>query len=163
MTEKGNTQLREVYFIIAMASHILALRLFLPEYSEYNLAFSVALSLPVVYTIKMYQKELYLRKGKYFVLKREWKERIVNEISLFIMSLAIGYALYISFGGQSPTWFIIGFGGAWTLRLITFTVVDCLDRAGIPVEKPPIILVVGFSLGITIGSLVGFLLSLILS
>ena len=158
-----NERLKEVYFIIAMASHILALSLFVPELSDYQLGFSVALSLPVVYTVKTYQRRIYLRKGKYFALRKEWEERIVDEIALLIMSIVVGYALFVSFGGRDFRWFLTGFSSAWALRLFTFRVVDRLKDAGIPVEKPPVILIIGYILGMVIGSFVGLVFSIIFS
>jgi len=152
------SKLKEVYFIVAMAGHILALRLFVPEYTEYSVAFSVALSLPVIYTIQAYARDLYEFKGKYFVVKKALVERIINEISLFIMSTAVGYALYLSFGGYDPFWFLIGFSTAWIMRISIFRIVEGLYHAGIPVEEPPLVLSIGIALGVLFGTLMGMLL-----
>jgi len=152
------SKLKEVYFIVAMAGHILALRLFVPEYTEYNIAFSVALSLPVIYTIQAYARDFYDFKGKYFTVRKPPLERLINEISLFIMSIAVGYALYLSFGGYDPFWFLIGFSMAWVMRVSVFKMVEGLYRADIPIEEPPLVLAVGIATGVLYGTLVGLLL-----
>jgi len=159
MDERDLKLIRDILFIIAMAWHTLVLRIFIHEYTEYNLGFSVALSLPVVYTIQRYTRTMYLMRGKYYVLRKPFKERVVNEIVLFITSTVVAYALYVGFGGRSFTWFLIGFSVAWVMRMTVTGAVNMLYSAGMPVDQPLLMLIVGLAIGALYGVLMGIILS----
>ncbi|RLE41546.1 hypothetical protein DRJ19_03450 [Candidatus Woesearchaeota archaeon] len=138
---------REAYFALAMASHLLVLSFFV-EQPAYMAAFTSALSLPVVYTIRSYSDKEYSFKGKYFVVRRSLWERIIDWVILTAVALFAGSAFYVSMGYRSVTWYLAGFASAWVMRRVLFTFLNILDKKGFDVEEPTFMVPVGLVFGI---------------
>jgi len=150
---------KEVCFALAMIGHILVLRLFIPDLPEYSASFSASLSLPVIYTIRTYSKYFYEFKGKYFVVRRPFWERVDEEIMMFIMAGIAGYAFYLGFGYQDPWWYLLGFVTAWVMRQSLFALLKSLYSAGIEIYRPPVAIGVGLAYGVLFGLISGLVLS----
>jgi len=98
-------------------------------------------------------------KGKYFVVRRPFWERVDEEIMMFIMAGIAGYAFYLGFGYQDPWWYLLGFVTAWVMRQSLFALLKSLYSAGIEIYRPPVAIGVGLAYGVLFGLISGLVLS----
>jgi len=137
-------KVKEVYFALAMAIHVLILSFYTPV-SAYISAFSSALTLPVMYVLRT--KEEYEFKGKYFKVRKPLLERLSEDFIVFTTAIMCAFVFYMGTGHTDIGWFLVGFTSAMFMRYFVFSVVYILKKV-VNVERPYFILPVGIGLGV---------------
>jgi len=141
-----NNRVKEVYFAVAMAVHVLTLSFYTPV-SAYISAFSSALTLPVMYVLRSKEEYEYEFKGKYFRVKKTLLERLSEDFIIFTTAMMCALIFYMGTGHTDIAWFIVGFVSALFMRYFVFSALYLLGKS-IDVEKVYYILPVGAGLGI---------------